>query len=129
MLAKIGMGEIFIILMIALLIFGPDKLPQLGRSVGKAIGSVKKYMNETTQELKEAMGDVNDLEKEVKEIGNDLKKAVTDIGTTESPEPAAEAAEDRKAAVQENASAAAAPTAVEQETAPETEAPSASASN
>lgn len=75
MLSKIGFGEIIVILVVALLIFGPDKLPQLGRSVGKAIGSVKKYMNETTEELKEAMEDVEDIGKEVKDISTDLKTA------------------------------------------------------
>lgn len=34
---RLGMGEMLIILIVALLIFGPTKLPQLGDSLGKAI--------------------------------------------------------------------------------------------
>ena len=39
---RLGMGEILIILAIALLFFGPSKLPQLGASLGEAIRGFKK---------------------------------------------------------------------------------------
>jgi sec-independent protein translocase protein TatA len=39
---RLGMGEILIILVVALLIFGPTKLPQLGDALGKAIKNFKK---------------------------------------------------------------------------------------
>lgn len=42
----IGMQELVIILIIALIIFGPGKLPDLGSSVGKAIKGFKKAMDE-----------------------------------------------------------------------------------
>ena len=87
MLSKIGAGEIIVILIIALLIFGPDKLPQLGRNMGKAIGSVKKYMRETTDELKEAMEDMEDVKKEVKDIGDDLKNVWKDTEKTAAHAP------------------------------------------
>lgn len=41
-----GMPEIVIILVIALVVFGPAKLPQLGQSLGGAIRSFKKGINE-----------------------------------------------------------------------------------
>lgn len=43
---RIGMPELIIVLVIALLIFGPKKLPELGQSLGKAIRGFKKSMDE-----------------------------------------------------------------------------------
>lgn len=42
----IGMQELVIILIIALIIFGPGKLPDLGSSIGNAIKGFKKAMDE-----------------------------------------------------------------------------------
>ncbi len=43
---RIGMPELIVVLVIAILIFGPKKLPELGSSIGKAIRSFKKSMDE-----------------------------------------------------------------------------------
>lgn len=50
MFERIGPGEILIILLIALLIFGPSKLPQLGKSVGESIREFKKSMKDGASE-------------------------------------------------------------------------------
>ncbi|MCR4784068.1 MAG: twin-arginine translocase TatA/TatE family subunit [bacterium] len=42
---NLGPGELFLIAVAALLIFGPTKLPEIGRSLGEAIGSLKKAYN------------------------------------------------------------------------------------
>jgi len=41
-----GMGELIIVLIVVLLVFGANKIPQLGDGLGKAIRSFKKGMNE-----------------------------------------------------------------------------------
>jgi sec-independent protein translocase protein TatA len=46
MFGGIGMPELFVILVIALVIFGPGKLPHVGKSVGEAIRGFKKSLNE-----------------------------------------------------------------------------------
>jgi len=43
---RLGFGEILVILALALLFFGPSKLPQLGSSLGQAIRGFKKGLNE-----------------------------------------------------------------------------------
>jgi len=46
MFGSIGMPELIIILVIALIFFGPGKLPELGKTIGKAIRGFKKAMDE-----------------------------------------------------------------------------------
>jgi TatA/E family protein of Tat protein translocase len=53
MFGSIGMPELIIILTIALIIFGPRKLPELGRSLGKSIHEFKKASNELRNTLDE----------------------------------------------------------------------------
>ncbi len=40
---KIGTGELIVILAVALIIFGPSRLPALGKMVGKAVGTLRHY--------------------------------------------------------------------------------------
>ena len=47
------MPELIIILTIALIIFGPRKLPELGRSLGKSLGEFKRASNELRNTLDE----------------------------------------------------------------------------
>lgn len=48
---NIGFGEILIILVAALVIFGPQKLPELGRSLGQGIREFRKATQSITQEV------------------------------------------------------------------------------
>lgn len=52
MFGNIGMPELFVILLICLLVFGAGKLPEIGRSFGKAIGEFKKGMKEIHSDSK-----------------------------------------------------------------------------
>jgi sec-independent protein translocase protein TatA len=47
---QLGLPEIILIAVIALLIFGPKKLPELGSGLGKAIKDFKSAMNDTSTE-------------------------------------------------------------------------------
>jgi sec-independent protein translocase protein TatA len=53
MFGSIGMPELIIIFVIALVIFGPRKLPELGRSLGKSLAEFKRASNELKSTLEE----------------------------------------------------------------------------
>ena len=53
MFGPIGMPEMLVILVIALLIFGPRKLPELGKSLGRSLGEFRRASNELRNTLEE----------------------------------------------------------------------------
>jgi sec-independent protein translocase protein TatA len=53
MFGSIGMPELIIIFTIALIIFGPRKLPELGRSLGRSLSEFKRASNELRNTLDE----------------------------------------------------------------------------
>ena len=53
MFGSIGMPELIIIFVIALIIFGPRKLPELGRSLGTSLAEFKRASNELKSTLEE----------------------------------------------------------------------------
>ncbi|MGQ9735371.1 MAG: Sec-independent protein translocase subunit TatA/TatB [Thermaceae bacterium] len=52
---NLGMPEILVILLIALLLFGPRKLPELGRSLGQSIREFRRGAQEIREELEKAV--------------------------------------------------------------------------
>jgi len=79
----IGMPELIIIMVIALIVIGPSKLPDLARALGKGLSEFKK----ATSEIKESL-DIGDEFKEVKE---DLIDSVSGLdqpysGVSQAPE-------------------------------------------
>ena len=53
MFGPIGVPELIIILTIALIVFGPRKLPELGRSLGRSLNEFKRASNELRHTLDE----------------------------------------------------------------------------
>ena len=82
MFGSIGMPELIIILVIALIIFGPRKLPELGRSLGRSINEFKKASNELR----------STLEEEIRiEEQNDRTRTATPAATPAATPPPVEA--------------------------------------
>ncbi|MCW5934681.1 MAG: TatA/E family twin arginine-targeting protein translocase [Fimbriimonadia bacterium] len=57
---NVGFQEMMVILVIALLIFGPKKLPEIGRSIGKTIREFKRASEEVSRSLDEPLDDLRD---------------------------------------------------------------------
>ncbi len=76
---NIGPMEIAIVLILALLVFGPKRLPQAGRSLGQALRELKKATSSARSEL-----GLDDVAADVK----DLKSSLTiDLKATDAPAP------------------------------------------
>jgi sec-independent protein translocase protein TatA len=65
---NIGMPEMILIMTVALIVFGPKKLPEIGRTIGKAIREFKK----STEEIKDRFEEQIKMD-ELKDIRNDFK--------------------------------------------------------
>ena len=89
MFGSIGMPEMIIILVIALIVFGPRKLPELGRSLGRSINEFKKASNELRNTLEEEIK-VEETKEQRAKIEADQKSAVAgaEVHTT-TPSPVA----------------------------------------
>lgn len=69
MFGNIGWGELVILLVAALVILGPDRLPGAISWVSKSIRQVKEYANGASQQLKDEMGtDFEDLRKPLADL-------------------------------------------------------------
>jgi sec-independent protein translocase protein TatA len=86
MFGSIGGPELLLIFVLALLLFGPRKLPEIGKTIGKTLAEFKKATNEFSTSLEREI----ELEK-LKELKTDLKDPLPagtiakDAGT--APEP------------------------------------------
>jgi len=69
-IGPLGGGEILVILVIVLIIFGPSKLPQMGQALGKAIKEFKK----AGQELRADVSDEKDEQKKPADVPESQKK-------------------------------------------------------
>ena len=56
----VGIPEIAVIFVLALLIFGPKKLPELGRSIGKTLKSLQQASGEFQKEIEKAVKEADE---------------------------------------------------------------------
>ncbi len=92
---NIGITELIVVLVAALVIFGPERLPELGNMAGKMLREFKGAINNIDEDIKKDLGDIKNEVQEVKEavdvrstiadLKNDVKSAVKiDLTTTET---------------------------------------------
>ena len=72
MFSNIGVPGLILILVLALIIFGPKKLPEIGRAVGQTLSEFKKSAKELTsdavEEIEEVKKEMNGQKEEIKEV-------------------------------------------------------------
>jgi sec-independent protein translocase protein TatA len=66
-MGPIGVQEMIVIFLVALVLFGPKKLPELGRTLGKALSEFRRAKNELKASFETHL---NELEREVRQTGS-----------------------------------------------------------
>jgi len=92
MFGSIGMPELIIVFVIALIIFGPRKLLELGRSLGKSLAEFKKASNELKSTLEE------EIRLEETRSNLEASKAASAAAAAPAPAPSLHHAEEPVAA-------------------------------
>ncbi|MBQ9492342.1 MAG: twin-arginine translocase TatA/TatE family subunit [Oscillibacter sp.] len=92
---RIGLSELIVVLIVALLVLGPDKLPKYARKLGAALAEFRKASDEATREirenvvepleeaqrpLREAMEPVEELDRTVKGNLKEVRASLERIG-------------------------------------------------
>lgn len=76
-MGQLGFSEMLMIFVIALLVFGPKKLPELGKSLGKGIREFKKATDELKSSWEDQVKDIsqplNDVKRDIHNMGQDFK--------------------------------------------------------
>lgn len=81
-LLSIGGPEIFVILLIVVMVFGADKIPEIARGLGKGIRQVKDATNDIKKEINDSAKDQGidtDLAKNIKKEIDAVKSNVDDF--------------------------------------------------
>lgn len=94
-MGQLGFSEMIVIFIVALLVFGPKKLPELGKSLGKGIREFKKATDELKTSWEDQVRDIkeplNDVKKDINNMGQDLKddfyKSIETESTEHSQQP------------------------------------------
>ena len=101
---KIGITELIVIFVVALLVIGPDRLPAYAQKLGQALTQFRKYSAEMTEEIKasvvepleeaqtplrDAVRPLEELDRAVRADAKDLQSSFRDIGKAKTAEPPA----------------------------------------
>jgi sec-independent protein translocase protein TatA len=94
-----GGGELFVIVLIIIMLFGSKKIPELARGLGKGMREIKNATNDIQREIREgsreinSIKDVTNVEKQVKDVISDaknedeIKKEEPNIEVDDVPKP------------------------------------------
>ena len=76
-MGQLGFGEMLVIFIVALLVFGPKKLPELGKSLGKGIREFKKATEELKSSWEDQVKDIsaplNEVKRDIHNMGQDMQ--------------------------------------------------------
>jgi len=83
-MGQLGFQELLVIFVIALLVFGPKKLPELGKSLGKGLREFKRATNDLKsswdEQVKDAEQEISDATTDIKDLQKDLHANIKDPG-------------------------------------------------
>lgn len=68
---NIGLPELILIIIIALVVVGPDRIPEVAKTLGRTIGSIKNALDDVKGTIEKEV--YSEVEKPLKDIDNDIK--------------------------------------------------------
>jgi sec-independent protein translocase protein TatA len=77
-MGTLGVQEMLIIFAIALLLFGPKKLPELGKTIGKAITEFRRASNDLKQTFEREMQTLERENESLKQVTHEVSSAMYD---------------------------------------------------
>ena len=87
-MGQLGFQELLVIFIIALLVFGPKKLPELGKSLGKGLREFRRATNELKNtwedQVRDAEKEISSTAKDFRDIGSEVNRDLKDV--EKSPE-------------------------------------------
>lgn len=71
-MSNLGLPELLVVAVVALIVFGPDRLPELARRAGEALSRLRSETSRSVDELKRA-ADADGLTRELQGLSQDLR--------------------------------------------------------
>jgi len=117
---RIGATELLVIFALALLVIGPDRLPEFAKKLGEAMGQFKTYsskvakdiqetvidpMEEAAAPVREAVKPIEEMDKTIRDGLRDVEKSFSDLGKPSAKKPEGEKPKAEPAASQTTAPA------------------------
>jgi len=82
----IGPLNLLLILAVLLLVFGPDRLPEMAARAGKLVRDLRSYASDVTGEFSGEIAEIqqhfNGVQTDLRGFGNDLQNTTADVGNT-----------------------------------------------
>jgi len=94
MFGPIGVPELIVIFLVALLVFGPRKLPELGKTLGKGLAEFKRASDDLKRTIEDEIEQGKHQVSEIRDEGSSARREVADlrdtvVATAPGPAPAA----------------------------------------
>lgn len=86
-MGDLSFGEIFIVVLVIIILFGPKKIPEIARELGRGVRKMRGAMDEIKQEImKETENPVSEIKKEIEKVKSQVSEATSiDVEPKEPP--------------------------------------------
>lgn len=87
MFGSLGVPELMLIFVVALLLFGPKNLPKIGRTMGRALGEFRRASNDFKRTIEEEVSsaEIRDVERELKGTVSDTQQETHASAEADAP--------------------------------------------
>jgi len=84
MFPNLGMSEVVLILVIAMVVFGPKKLPDMGKALGRTMNEFRRASAASFNDFDEVSNEVKQVKEEVVQAANAVKESITQENITKA---------------------------------------------